>query len=92
MLYLCFLKTKDVSPQGCQYNSFQYRYIHFQLSFREMDKVSFLFPQLFWDIWNRNIQQKDGTGGTVATDKPQVQKQSIFVKCALLHDFLLFNF
>ena len=26
----------------------------------------------------------------VATDKPQVQMQSIFVECALLHDFLLF--
>lgn len=64
MLYLCFLKTKDVSPQGYQYNSFQYHYIHFQLSFREMDKVSFLFPQLFWDtseteIFNRKMELEE---------------------------------
>lgn len=64
MFYLCFLKTKDVSPQGCQYNSIQYCYIYFQLSFREMDKVSVLFPQLFWDtseteILNRKMELEE---------------------------------
>lgn len=64
MLYLSFLKRKNANPQGYQDNSFQYFYIQFQFFFREMDKVSVLFPRLFWDtseneILNRKMELEE---------------------------------
>lgn len=54
-----------------------------------MDMFQFSFPR-HSETRMKQKQHKDGTGGTVATDKPQAQMQSIFVQCVCYMTFNLF--